>query len=103
MAGGFGIELGEVMRRQAYGNWESTVNEHIVRAVTTRLAYLHYGAEAGDRALRGEQERGFIHVAALCAALERYEAARDTYPTLNDFYPELLAALPAQPAELQRR
>jgi hypothetical protein len=95
--------IAEVMRRQAYGNWESTVNEHIVRAVTTRLAYLHYGAEAGDRALRGEQERGFIHVAALCAALERYEAARDTYPTLNDFYPELLAALPAQPAELQRR
>jgi hypothetical protein len=95
--------IAEVMRRQAYGNWESTVNEHIVRAVTTRLAYLHYGAEAGDRALRGEQERGFIHVAALCAALERYEAARDTYPTLNDFYPELLAALPAQPAELRRR
>jgi hypothetical protein len=95
--------MAEAMRRQAYGNWESTVNEHIVRAVTTRLAYLHYGAEAGDRALRAEQERGFSYVAALAAALERYEAARDVYPTLNDFYPELLAALPAQPAARPER
>jgi hypothetical protein len=94
--------MAEVMRRQAYGNWESTVNEHIVRAVTTRLAYLHYGPDAGDRALKAEQARGFTHVAALAAALERYEASRDVYPTLNDFYPELLAALPtpAEPPEL---
>jgi hypothetical protein len=85
--------IADVMRRQAYGTWESTVNEHIVRAVTTRLAHLHYGPDAGERALHGEQQRGFSYVAALCAALERYEAARDTWPTLRDFYPELVAAL----------
>jgi hypothetical protein len=85
--------IADVMRRQAYGNWESTVNEHIVRAVTTRLAYLHHGPDAGERALHGEQQRGFSYVTALCAALERYEADRDTWPTLRDFYPELVAAL----------
>jgi hypothetical protein len=85
--------LADAMRRQAYGNWESTLNEHIVRAVTTRLAYLNYGAAEGDRARSHESGRGFVYLDALVEALERYESQRDRYPALRDFYPELLAAL----------
>ena len=78
------------MKGQAYRDWQTCVNEHIVRAVTTRLAYRELGSDAGGRALRGEKERGFAYVQALCESLVDYEKHRDTYPTFVDFYPELI-------------
>jgi hypothetical protein len=78
------------MKRQAYGDWETVVNEHIVRAITTRLSYLLLDQEEGDAALAHETERSFIYLPALLEQLERYEANRETYPTFADFYPELI-------------
>lgn len=78
------------MKGQAYGNWQTCVNEHIVRAVTTRLAYREIGPEASEQALRSEKNRGFAYVQALCDSLASYEEQRDTYPTLVDYYPELI-------------
>jgi len=80
------------MKKQAYGDWQTVVNEHIVRAITTRLSYVLVGQEAGDAALAYETERSFIYLPELLEQLERYEANRDTYPTFADFYPELLTA-----------
>jgi len=78
------------MKRQAYGNWVICVNEHIVRAVTTRLAYREIGKEAGKEALRNEKRKSFVYVEALCKRLEQYENQREKYPTFVDFYPELI-------------
>jgi len=78
------------MRSQAYATWEICVNEHIVRAVTTRLAYLYLGQNAGDAALANEKGRGFYYIEALCESLEDYESNRDTYPTFESFYPQLI-------------
>jgi hypothetical protein len=78
------------MSANAYGNWITTVNEHVVRAVTTRLNYLHKGKEGGDRALAGEKTYGFAYVEALCKKLELYEADREKYPTFSSFYPQLV-------------
>jgi hypothetical protein len=69
------------------------VNEHIVRAVTTRLVYREIGSEAGEQALRSEKERGFAYVQELCESLAGYEKQRDAYLTLVDFYPELIGVL----------
>ncbi len=78
------------MSSSAYGNWITTVNEHVVRAVTTRLNYLHKGKEDGDRALLGEKMYGFAYVEALCEKLEHYEKDKKRYPTFTSFYPQLV-------------
>ena len=79
------------MRGQNYSSWETTINEHIVRAITTRLIYCKLGQAAGDAALADEMKRGFVYVAPLVEQLRQYEAQRERYPTLADFYPQLLA------------
>jgi hypothetical protein len=79
------------MTASAYGNWITTVNEHVVRAVTTRLNYLYKGKADGDRVMRMEKTYGFAYVEALCKKLELYEQKRDKYPTFTSFYPQLVA------------
>lgn len=88
--------IAERMRRQAYGNWEIALNEHIVRAVTTRLAHRELGAAAGERARQYERERGFVYLDPLLQALERYEQNRTAYPTFAEFYPQLIEAFGQQ-------
>lgn len=82
--------IAEKMRRQAYPVWEIAVNEHIVRAITIRMAYLDGGQEVGDKELRQQKDRGFQYVEALVERLKEYEGARDRYPTIAEFYPRLL-------------
>jgi len=82
--------ISDRMKKQAYGTWETCVNEHLVRAVTTRLAYREMGKEAGEKALLHEKRKGFFYVEALCQRLEQYERARDKYRTFADFSPELI-------------
>lgn len=79
-----------IMKSSAYTNWETCVNEHLVRAVTTRLAYLKLGVNEGDAALQYEKKCGFIYIEELCNKLKVYEENRDQYKTLDDFYTEIL-------------
>lgn len=83
--------IADRMKKQAYPSWEICVNEHLVRAVTTRLAYREMGREAGEKALLYEKTKGFFYVEALCERLEQYETARDRYRTFADFSGELIA------------
>lgn len=78
------------MNKQAYVNWETCVNEHIIRAVTARLTYLNLGKGAGDSMIANERANAFYYVPALCDSLEFYEGHRDTYPTFESYYPELI-------------
>ncbi len=74
-----------------YGNeWHISVYEHIVRAVTTRLTYEEYGAEAGEKELLAHEKQGFIYTRFLCKKMELYENMRETWPTFQDFFPELI-------------
>lgn len=78
------------MQSQAYTSWEICVNEHIVRAVTARLTYTYLGKAAGDQAIVEEENNGFFYIKALCKSLENYEKNRDTYPTFESYYPQLI-------------
>jgi hypothetical protein len=84
--------IAEQMAQQGYSSWETTVNEHIIRAVTTRLAYRELGRQAGDAAFNYELSRSFHSIEPLMQRLEGYEDQRDRYPSFADFYPELLSA-----------
>ena len=80
------------MQKMAYPNWEVSVNEHIVRAVTIRLAAQALGAEEGARRLETERSQGFRYIDLLVSGLEQYETQRGTYPSFAEFYPELIQA-----------
>ena len=84
--------ISQRMKDMAYSSWENCVNEHIVRAITTRLTYLKRNKQAGKKALQGELNRSFFYTTALCEQLEHYETNRDQYPTFIDFYPEIISA-----------
>jgi hypothetical protein len=72
--------------------WGECIDEHIVRAVTTRLAFFEYGAEARDRRLQTEVANGFIFTPAVAKCLEGYETHRDRYRTIVDYFGEIAQA-----------
>jgi hypothetical protein len=82
--------ISDKMKEQAYGTWDTCVNEHLVRAVETRLAYLHIDKEVAQQTLRYEKTKGFFYVEVLCKRLEQYENQRDKYSTFADFSPEII-------------
>lgn len=78
------------MAKLAYADWATAVHEHIVRAIVARLADLR-DPQSGNRVLANEERKGFRYIRALAERLKDYEAARDKYPTLPSFLPQLLA------------
>ena len=85
------MPIREKMEKEGYSNWETCVNEHIVRAVTARLTFLQFGKQAGEDELRDQKSNGFVYIEPLCKELEEYEVQRDKYPAFADFFPELLS------------
>jgi len=75
-----------------YTDWEISLNEHIIRALTSRFSYLENNL-SGKNALLKEKEDGFIYIDKLFEKLEEYEDNRDKYPTIDSFYPELIKSL----------
>ncbi|MCB2410575.1 DUF4932 domain-containing protein [Hymenobacter lucidus] len=75
-----------------YRDWETSFNEHLVRAGEIRIA------QALDRDDVSRQLRAayadWMYLPFFEAQLQRYEADRQRYPTLESFLPVLIAALP---------
>jgi hypothetical protein len=78
---------------QGPGGWLHMVDEHVIRAVTSRLALSCRGRRAGEKALRGEKEDGFALVGPIYELFGDYEADRRRYPTILEFYPRLVELL----------
>ncbi len=78
------------MQAMAYGNWDTCVNEHIVRAVTSRLAALKDGEDVGLTALKQEKAQGFAYIEALSKKLEEFEQNPGKWSSFEAFYPELI-------------
>ena len=72
------------------GDWNTCIAEHIVRAVTVRLAYLFEGEKAGEEAMKMETDQGFIYVKEICNRLKIFESDRAKYKTFQDFMPEIV-------------
>jgi hypothetical protein len=81
--------IAAAMQRQAY-SWEPAVNEHIIRAITSRLATKVVGEEVGASELQADKRNGFMYIEPLAERLKEYESHRDRYPTFASFYPRLL-------------
>jgi hypothetical protein len=81
---------------KTFGLWDvhlaDQTSEYVVRAATTRLSALRLGLEKAKQALEQEKREGFPHLDVICECLEKYEKQRDTYPTLKDYFPQIVAA-----------
>lgn len=61
------------MSMQAYGDWTTTVIEHLIRGVVNRLVLRFYGNDYYERANKREYENGFIYLSPILEYLEVYE------------------------------
>lgn len=82
--------VSDTMKAMAYADWETCVNEHIVRAVTARLILLNDGRTAYDAELASQRSEGFFYIPQLCEKLSFYEDNRDIYSSFSEFYPDLI-------------
>ena len=82
------------MERQAYSDWQTVVNESIVRAAVI-LYMLDQGFDQKQvlNELANQVCRNFNWMPELVTSLRYYAANRDKYPTLNDYYPEIARCL----------
>ncbi len=83
-------KIRETMGDLCYTDWDMCVNEHIIRAFTSRYYYRESGTVEGEREFEGHREKGFIYLEAFCTALEEYENNREMYPDFKAYYPDLL-------------
>jgi hypothetical protein len=79
------------MRNQAYANWQTMLDEALVRAAVIKYMKDHkYSKEALDTETNIQLNRGFIWIEKLVAKLEEYSANRNKYPTLESYMPKLI-------------
>lgn len=85
------------MLRLAYGSWETSVQESLVRAAVIRYLFenpieakIFAGIKAEEipfKVIELENNRGFYWMQDLVTLLGTYENARKTYPTFRSFMP----------------
>lgn len=80
---------------QGYDSWEAYLYELLVRSTTLRIVEKNYGPDAAQELLDYEKSVGFGHCTVVLEALKSYEANREQFPTLQHFFPEIIAALEA--------
>lgn len=83
--------MSETMRRQAYGNWETVMNEGLVRASVIRYLVKHNSdISVARKQMMAEYGRGFFWITGLVDCLGEYENNRDKYPTLESYMPVII-------------
>ncbi len=78
------------MQTQGYNNWQTCVNEHLVRTVVARLTLQLSGESYKNLIINKEINNGFIYIHKLDSLFENYENNRDVYPNLKSFYPRII-------------
>jgi hypothetical protein len=79
------------MRQMAYSNWMIMMRESLVRASVIRFLHVKFGEARATRGIQEERQRQFFWVGQLSALLGEYEQNRSVYPTLEEFFPRIIA------------
>lgn len=94
--------LKDKMRSQAYGSWETMLNEAMVRAAVIKyMKDHHFSPENIQDEINKQLARGFYWINELVAELEKYDTQRDKYPTLEHYMPILAQAYIAYTSNIQ--
>jgi hypothetical protein len=84
--------VSEMMRRMAYGNWQTMINEALVRASVVRYLMDHNSdISIAKKQMMSEYGRGFFWITGLVNCLGEYERNRDKYPTLESYIPVIIS------------
>ncbi|MBN2020902.1 MAG: DUF4932 domain-containing protein [Sedimentisphaerales bacterium] len=83
-------EVEPVMKRQAYGSWQTMIKEYIVRICIIQYYRKYQTPQDVKRLLRNEVSRGFIDMRELDEVVSKYESQRDKYPTFESFFPKVV-------------
>ena len=79
------------LRRQSYGNWQTMMNEALVRASVIRYMLDHdYEKNTVRNQLITEFGNGFFWIKGLVGILGEFEKNRDKYPTLESYMPVII-------------
>ncbi|WP_410221736.1 DUF4932 domain-containing protein [Pedobacter sp.] len=88
--------LAKEMQSQAYGTWETMLNEALVRAAVIKYMKDHKFTEKEvEEETNVQLNRGFIWIEELVSELEKYDHERNQYPTLESYTPKLINAYQA--------
>ncbi|MBK7594670.1 MAG: DUF4932 domain-containing protein [Gemmatimonadetes bacterium] len=90
-----------MMAARAYGDWETIVNESLVRAAVVRYLRATQGDSAATVELQAQASIGFLWIGALDSALAAYEASRATHRKLEQFVPQLAAVFGAAARDIK--
>lgn len=85
--------LAKEMQNQAYGTWETMLNEALVRAAVIKYMKDHkFTKQEIEEETTEQLNRGFVWIEELVSELEKYDNQRDKYPTLESYMPNLINA-----------
>lgn len=81
----------KVMSRNAYSNWQSVINESIVRAaVIIYLVDNEFRKEEIRHSIIEEMSAGFYWMPEMVNCLQYYTNNREAFPTFDSFYPVII-------------
>lgn len=80
----------DVMKEQAYGNWQTMMYESLVRACVVRHLRATDGRAAARKEIREQHDSGFKWIGALSKLLAEYESDRKRYRTFEAFMPRVV-------------
>jgi len=89
----------EKMRAMAYGALETTINEHIVRAIMCLVKECHYGMSATIE-LERQERAGFIYIKRIYKLVEEYYAKRKKV-SFNEYHQKIMSLLKRSAEEVR--
>lgn len=78
------------MQQQAYTQWSTCVNEHLVRTIVARISLKLRGEAYKNSVVNYEVSNGFIYLPKLDNLMIEYENNRDVYPSFESFYSRII-------------
>lgn len=93
----------EAMKRQAYGDWQTMMNESLVRACVVRYRRAHEGPAAARQSVDQARRLGFEWVGELADLLGEYESQREQYGSFDAFMPQVVELFERYATRYERR
>lgn len=85
--------LSDRLTSRGLATWSEALNEHLLRAIGARMLQARGRAKEAQLNLHRHERLGYLYVRKFYEALSVYEGDRASYPTLESFYPRLMATL----------
>ncbi|MGD2085373.1 MAG: DUF4932 domain-containing protein [Candidatus Aminicenantes bacterium] len=83
--------VAQAMKQQHYLDWKIMMAESLVRACTIRYVLAVNGQETAEKQILQEINNKFLWIEELSLLMGEYETQRKKYPTLDSFFPRIIA------------